>query len=341
MFDFLIQWLENGGIGLAALLIIVGFVLLIFSADWLVDGASGLAKHYGVSNLVIGLTVVAFGTSMPEFVVNMVAAMDHNTEIAITNILGSNAINTFVILGMTALIYPISSQPNCRKFDIPWSLLAGILVFLFATYTRPVSVTWGNWGAFSFQRGFITKIGGTVFLLCFILFLWHSIHFAKQGSEEGEDIKIMRLPKALVLIIIGLLGLIVGGEVIVKSATHLAHDLGVNDAIIGLTVVALGTSLPELATSCVAAAKHNCDLALGNVIGSNIFNIFFILGVSAMITPLPIYCGLWLDSLMVGLSALMVMLFVYCNREHKITRWHGALMLIVYAAYLTYRLTNL
>lgn len=338
-FDFLNTWLNQGGMGLAVGLVIVGFILLVLAADWLVDGSSAVAGRYGVSNLVIGLTVVAFGTSMPEFVVNMVAAANHNTEIAITNILGSNSINTFIILGITALICPIGSQKECRKFDIPWSLLAGVLVFLFACYTKPFHLAWGNFGEFSFQRGYITRIGGVVFLICFLLFMWHSIHFARKGEGDNQvQIKQMGLWAALGLILIGLVGLVIGGEVIVRSATYIAQGLGVRDAVIGLTVVALGTSLPELATSCVAAAKNNTDLALGNVVGSNIFNVFFILGTSACVTPLPVYPGLWLDSLMVTLSAALVMVFTYATSNHEIKRWHGALLVLIYAVYLGYRL---
>ena len=327
---------------LAVLLIIVGFIFLIYGADWLVNGASALAKRYGVSNLVIGLTVVAFGTSMPEFIVSTIAAIEHNTEIAITNILGSNAMNVFLILGASALIFPVSSQKSCRQFDIPWNLLAGVLVLFFATYTRPIPICWGNFGEFSFQRGFISGIGGTVLLICFVIFMWHSFHFAKQNNDEEQDATPpMSIWKALFFILIGLGGLVLGGELIVKSATSIAHRLGVSDAIIGLTIVALGTSLPELATSCMAAAKHNSDLALGNIIGSNIFNVFFILGTSAVIHPLPIYPGLWLDAALVLLSSIMVMAFVYIGKKHEINRWQGALLLLTYAVYLTYRLMTL
>jgi len=325
----------------ASLAIVIGFVLLIYGADWLVDGASAIAKRFGVSNLIIGLTVVAFGTSMPEFIVSLIAATQGNTEIAITNILGSNSINIFVILGFTALIYPVSSQKSARNFDIPWSLLAGLFVLLFATYTKPTVMAWGNWGEFSFQRGFISGIGGGVLLLCFILFMWHSFHYATANSDTQEqDTASTSAFRAVLLILLGLIALVIGGEAIVRSATSIAHMMGVSDAVIGLTVVALGTSLPELATSCVAAYKRNCDLALGNVIGSNIFNVFFILGTSAIIHPLPIYPGLWLDATMVTLASLLVMLFVYSNPQHQIKRWHGAILLAVYAIYLTYRLIN-
>ena len=355
MFDFLNTWLSAGGWWVAALMILAGFALLLFGADWLVDGASGLAKKYGVSNLVIGLTVVAFGTSMPEFVVNMVAASQHNSEIAITNILGSNIINIFLILGCTALIYPISSTSQSRRFDIPWSLLAALLILFFATYCSPSWIRIENLfnmhiegasaadlGAFHWGEGchaFISGVGGFVLLVFFIIFLWHSFRNAKAEASE-EEFQPMPVYKALLLIAAGLVGLVIGGELIVKSATSIAHDLGVSDAIIGLTVVALGTSLPELATSCVAAFKKNCDLALGNVIGSNIFNVFFILGFSAVIYPLPGYQGLELDALMAALGSALVMLFVYTNRKHEIKRWHGAVLLLTYAAYLAFRLVN-
>ncbi len=321
-----------------AIAIIVGFVLLIYGADWLVEGSSDLARRFGVSSLVIGLTVVAFGTSMPEFIVSTIAAIEENTEIAITNILGSNAINTFIILGFTALIYPIASQRSSRVFDIPVSILAGILVFLFVIYTPPTTWSWDNLGSFSLDNGAITLWGGIILLLIFCSFMVHSFHIAKRNPDESGEIRLLPVWKMLLLIVLGLLGLVLGGELVVRGATGVAQTLGVSDAVIGLTVVALGTSLPELATSCVAAAKHNSDLALGNVIGSNIFNVFFILGVGAVIHPLPAYPGLWLDAAMVVLASVMVWLFVTFTKKHEIKRWHGALLVLVYAAYLTYRL---
>ena len=359
MFEFLNTWLSTGGFWVAIPLIILGCAALIKGADFLVDGASALAKKYGVSDIVIGLTVVAFGTSMPEFVVNMVAVGQGSTEIAITNVLGSNIINTFVILGCTALIFPISSQKSTRRFDIPFSLLAALLVLLFVIYDSP---SWlqvehlfnmhidtpslqdlGSIQMGAGTSGFISGIGGSILLIFFLLFLWHN--FKGIGSapqtECNEDYKPMSARRALALIIGGLVGLVVGGEVIVKSATSIAQSLGVSDAIIGLTVVALGTSLPELATSCMAAFKKNCDIALGNVIGSNIFNIFFILGTSACVKALPGYHGLETDAMMAALGSVLVMLFVYLTKKHEIKRWHGAILLLTYAAYLAYRIITL
>ena len=359
MFEFLNNWLSTGGFWVAIPLIIAGCAALIKGADWLVEGASGLAKKYGVSDIVIGLTVVAFGTSMPEFVVNMVAVGQGSTEIAITNVLGSNIINIFVILGFTALIFPISSQKSTRRFDIPFSLIAALLVLLFAIYNSPswlhvehifdmhiANPSVYDWGSIQMgagTSGFISGIGGSILLIFFLIFLWHNFKGIGTASqtESNEDYKPMSAKRALALIIGGLVGLVVGGEVIVKSATSIAQSLGVSDAIIGLTVVALGTSLPELATSCMAAFKKNCDIALGNVVGSNIFNIFFILGTSACVMPLPGYKGLETDALMAALGSVLVMLFVYLTKKHEIKRWHGAILLLTYAAYLTYRIVTL
>ena len=319
---------------LCVVFIIIGFVALVYGADWLVEGAGAVAKKYGISDLVIGLTVVAFGTSMPEFVVNMVSIANEATDLAITNILGSNIINTFVILGLTALIYPIASQKRSRDFDIPLSILAGILVYVAVTIDLP----WAK-GPFCEMGHGISRVGGVLLLLMFAYFLYNTFRHAKDHPDEpqGEEIvvKTMSAGKAITLILLGLVGLIVGGEMIVKSAVSLATQMGVSQAVIGLTVVALGTSLPELATSVVAAFKKNCDI---NVIGSNIFNVFFILGTSAAIRPLPAYTGIELDAWVAAVGSILVWLFVKTNRAREIKRWGGIILLFVYAGYLTYRL---
>ena len=318
---------------LLAAMLIIGLVLLVKGADWLVDGASAVAKRFGISDLVIGLTVVAFGTSMPEFVGNMVSVAKDSTDLALTNILGSNIINTFVILGMTAVVYPITSQKRSRDFDIPLSIIAGVLVFAFVTIQSPL----GEVG-----RG-ISRIGGIVLLLMFTYFLYNTFRHAKDHPDEAEEqtVKPMGPGVAIVLILCGLAGLVVGGEMIVRSAVQIATDLGVSEAIIGLTIVALGTSLPELATSVIAAVKKNCDIALGNVIGSNIFNVFFVLGTSAVVRPLPSYDGIELDAWVAAIGSMMVWMFVKTNRQRQVKRWGGALLLLVYAGYLTYRLISL
>lgn len=331
----MIESLLTYGWWVAVVFIIVGFVALVKGADWLVDGASAIAKRFGISDLVIGLTVVAFGTSMPEFVVNMVSVAEGSTDLALTNILGSNIINTFVILGLTALVYPIASQKRSRDFDIPLSIIAGIFVLSFVAVQLP----FGEDG-----KG-VGRIGGVILLLLFCYFLYNTFRHAKDHPEEGPSdevpsTKVITVRRAIALIVGGLVGLVVGGELIVKSAVDLATRMGVSEAIIGLTIVALGTSLPELATSVIAAAKHNSDIALGNVFGSNIFNVFFVLATSSVIRPLPAYDGIELDACMAALGSIIVWLAVKTNHERKVQRWAGALLLIVYGGYLTYRLLN-
>ena len=317
---------------LLAAMLIVGLVLLVKGADWLVDGASAIAKRFGISDLVIGLTVVALGTSMPEFVVNMVSVANGSTELAITNILGSNIINTFVILGLTAVVYPITSQERSRNFDIPLSIIAGVLVFACVVVPSP----------FGEEVQGISRMGGILLLALFVYFLYNTFRHAKDHPDEAESetVKEMAVWKAILLVLVGLTGLTLGGEMIVRSAVQIAENLGVSEAIIGLTVVALGTSLPELATSVIAAAKKNCDIALGNVIGSNIFNVFFILGTSATVHPLPAYDGIILDAWTVAVGSILVWLFVKTNKQRQIKRWGGAILLLIYAGYLTYRLMN-
>ena len=260
------------------LLIVIGFFLLIVGANFLVDGSVGLARRFKVSDLVIGLTIVAFGTSAPELVVNLVAALSGQTDIALTNIIGSNMINTYVILGATALFYPVKSQLSSRRFDIPLNILGPLLLFALAWFDSSLS-----------------RIDGLVLLAFFILFMYRTVRKTKT-IKEVPDVDVAEQPQkaksiwgAVSLILGGLVMLVLGGQLIVKSATNIAESLGISQAIIGLTIVALGTSLPELATSVVAAIKKNSDIALGNVVGSNIFNIFFVLACSATIRPLPAY----------------------------------------------------
>ncbi len=325
------------------LMLLVGLVLLVKGADWLVDGASFFASNIGVSDLIIGLTIVAFGTSMPEFVVNMFSVADGATDLAITNILGSNIINTLVILGCAALVYPISVQRVTLLFDLPMNILAGVATLVFILITMPTEAHNG-----------LSRTEGVILLLLFVAFLLYSFRSAKDNTTKTDDTTIVLWPvwKCLIFILIGLVCLVAGGEIIVKSATALAARMGIAESVIGLTIVALGTSLPELATSVMAAFKHNSDIAIGNVVGSNIFNVFFILATSAVIKPLPSYNGIVLDAFMTAGSALAVLFIVLANsliiwgktKDNKIKwqtcipRWGGALLLVIYAAYLSYRL---
>lgn len=314
------------------LLLAVGLVVLMFGADWLVDGASGLAKRLNVPDLVIGLTIVAFGTSAPELVVNLMASVEGSSEIALTNILGSNIINVLVILGVSAVIYPIASQRSSRRFDIPMSILAGLAILLMGTECFGLLGTEGQ----------VSRLDGVILLLVFCLFMYHSVKEAKSGnSDSAESFKPMAVWKAVLLIVVGIAFLVSGGELIVRAAVKLAEIWGVPEAVVGVTIVALGTSLPELATSAVAAFKHNSDLAIGNVIGSNIFNVFFVLGVSAVIRPLPAYTNMPVDAVLAAGSCLLVWLFVVSNRRHEIKRWQGAVLLLCYASYLAWLLTTL
>ncbi len=314
------------------ILLIIGFVVLVLGADWLVDGASGLAKRLNVPDLIIGLTIVAFGTSAPELVVNLMAAIEGSSEIALTNILGSNIINVLVILGVSAAIYPIASQRSSRRFDIPMSIAAGLAILVLGTEC------FGVWGS-DWQ---LSRLDGVILLLIFGLFMYHSVKEAKRGSNQStESFKSMAVWKALLLIVVGIGFLVVGGELIVRSAMAMAAAWGVPESVVGVTIVAIGTSLPELATSAVAAFKHNSDLALGNVIGSNIFNVFFVLGISAVIRPLPAYPNLPIDAALATGCCALVWLFVGTNRKHEIKRWQGVFLLLCYGVYLVWLLTNL
>lgn len=327
----MIESLLSYGWWVGAIGIVFGFVALVKGADWLVDGASSVAKRFGISDLVIGLTVVAFGTSMPEFVVNMVSVAEGSTDLAITNILGSNIINTLVILGLTALVYPIVSQKRSRDFDIPMSIIACVLVYVAVTIQSPGET----------DRG-VGRMAGVILLAMFAYFLYNTFRYTKEHPEMVDTTDSptanRSIGKAILLVVSGLVGLVIGGELIVKSAVDIATRCGVSEAIIGLTVVALGTSLPELATSVMAAFKKNCDIALGNVIGSNIFNVFFVLASSAVVHPLPAYAGIETDAWIAALGSIVVWLAVKTNKERQIKRWAGALLLFIYVLYLSYRL---
>lgn len=309
------------------ILIVIGFVVLIVGANWLVDGAVGVARRFRIPNIVIGLTIVAFGTSAPELVVNLVAALSPDTtDIALTNIIGSNMINTYVILGATALVCPIASQAASRRFDIPLAAAGPVLLMLLVWCSPYNRLSW---------------VGGLVLLAVFGLFMYATLRKVRTLREvpEAEPADADTQPRhrtwiSILLIVAGLALLVVGGRVIVDSATRIAVSWGISQAVIGLTIVALGTSLPELATSVVAAFKKNSDIALGNVIGSNIFNVFFILGVSSLMRPLPAYGNIMPDLAITALGGLLVCLFVSTNRQHEIKRWEGLLFLVLYGVYL-------
>mgnify|MGYP000855946137 FL=1 len=304
-------------------LLILGFVVLIKGADWLVNGASSLAKKHKVSDLAIGLTVVAFGTSAPEMVVNVFASLQKHQEIVFGNIIGSNNFNLFVILGVAGLITPLVVQSSTVRREIPLSFIAVILLFFLANdFLLP-------------DRQVLSRLDGLILLAMFGLFLLYVYRQLKADPAEMEDLDLVHSHgKIWLLILIGLAGLVIGGRLVVTSAIELATALGVSEKVIGLTIVAAGTSLPELATSVVAALKKNNDIAVGNIIGSNIFNIFLILGVSALIRPLGYDASFNTDLYLLGMGTLVLLLFMFTGKRKQLDRWEAALLLAVFIVYM-------
>lgn len=311
------------------LLFIIGFIILIKGADFLVDGASSLAKKLKIPSIVIGLTIVAFGTSMPELVVNIFSSTSGSSGIAIGNILGSNIANILLILGISAIIYPISITKNTVKREIPLSILASFAVFFMA-----------NDIFFDGQIvSALTRIDGFILLLFFIIFLYYTFAISKipkETKDEEDEIKERTILLSVVLIVLGVVALIVGGKWIVDGATHIARFFNISESIIGLTIVAIGTSLPELATSAVAAMKKNSDIAIGNVVGSNIFNILFILGFSSLIKPLVFNISDNINILMVILTSFLLLGFIFVGKKYKIERWQGILFVLSYVVYIIF-----
>jgi cation:H+ antiporter len=312
---------------LTYVLFVIGFVILIKGADLLVDGAASVAKKFNISSIVIGLTIVAFGTSAPEFVVNIFASVKGNSEIAIGNILGSNIVNIFFILGIAAVIHPIVAKENTAWKEIPLSLLAAIILGVLA---NDALIDGGSFSG-------LTRIDGIVLLSFFIIFMYYTFGISKvTGDEENIEIKLLSSGKAAIFILGGLTGLIVGGKWIVDGAVKIAEFFDVSQSLIGLTVVAIGTSLPELATSAVAAYKKQADIAIGNVIGSNIFNTFWILGVSAVIRPLPFLRDSNPDILMSIFASALLFAILFIGKRHIVERWQGYLMIAIYIGYIVF-----
>lgn len=309
---------------LAFSLIIIGFVALIYGANWLVNGASSLAKKYNVSDLVIGLTIVAFGTSAPELVVNSVASYDGFSDIVLGNIIGSNNFNLFIILGIAALVYPIAVQKSTIKGEIPISLFVALAFLVLAN------------DFFLGANGVISRWDAALMLTFFGGFLYYI--FRQMKSERPEDAGFMPKSNTAIaaLIVFGFAGLIIGGKLVVDNAILVATDLGVSQKIIGLTIIAAGTSLPELVTSVVAAMKKNSDIAIGNVIGSNIFNILLVIPISALINPIVFKSNFNTDIYILIGGTIFVLGALILSKFNKINRWHGAILLGFYLAYTGY-----
>ena len=308
------------------LLIILGFVLLIKGADWLVNGASALAKKHNISDLVIGLTIVAFGTSAPEMVVNVIASFDKHSDIVFGNIIGSNNFNLFFILGVVAIIFPISVKSSMVRKEIPISFVVAFILMLLSN------------AILGQKENVLSKWDAALLFGLFLVFLFFT--FRQPNTDEvpelTTDIKPMSGFKIWGFIVVGLSLLIIGGRLVVNSAIAIAQDFGISEKIIALTIVAAGTSLPELVTSVVAASKRNSDIAIGNVIGSNIFNILFILSVSGLISPITFNPNFNAELLLLIGGTLLLTIFMFTSKKMKIDRWEGAVLLGIFVVYTIY-----
>ncbi|MFZ2146545.1 MAG: calcium/sodium antiporter [Sedimentisphaerales bacterium] len=314
------------------ILVFVGFVLVIKGADLLVDGACALARKLSVSDLMIGLTVVAFGTSLPELAVNVFAGLKGSTGIAIGNILGSNIANILLILGISGIIYPLTVTKGTVWKEIPLSLLAAVLLGILAN-DRFID---------NADISALTRTDGLILLSFFVIFIYYTLGTAKriEGSESLFPVKKRSIKKISIMIAAGLLVLILGGKFVVDGAVELATAFGISQSTIGLTIVAVGTSLPELATSAMAAYKKNPEIAVGNIVGSNIFNIFFILGISPLIRPLPFGSQSNVDIGVLILASVLLFLFMFTGKKRKLDRWEAGLFLAIYTAYICFIILN-
>ena len=348
-------------------LLVLGVIIVLKGADWLTDGAVNIATRFGVSQMVIGLTIVAMGTSMPEFCVSMVSALKGTPDLAVGNVVGSNTLNTLLIVGCSALVAPIMVKRSSVKRDIPFAVVASLLMLLFCL------------------DGAIGRVDAAVLFAGFCLFMFVTLNYAKttegpaasvatngaatataiseastsQASSSEASSSETSAPeasssetsapkasqasgtsmlKAVVMLVVGLLCLIAGSNMFVDNASFVASSLGVSDAVIGLTIVAGGTSLPELATSMVSAKKGNSDIAIGNVIGSNVFNILMIIGITGLVKPMHIAGITTLDLIM--MLASMLLMWFFCRTTYKVKRWEGAVLTIIYLAYLTWLVMN-
>ena len=338
-------------------LLVLGVIIVLKGADWLTDGAVNIATRFGVSQMVIGLTIVAMGTSMPEFCVSMVSALKGTPDLAVGNVVGSNILNTLLIVGCSALVAPIMVKRSSVKRDIPFAVVASLLMLLFCL------------------DGAIGRVDAAVLFAGFCLFMFVTLKYAKTtegpaaavatsgaatttgiseastsqassseasssetSAQEASQASGTSMLKAVVMLVVGLLCLIAGSNMFVDNASFVASSLGVSDAVIGLTIVASGTSMPELATSMVSAKKGNSDIAIGNVIGSNVFNILMIIGITGLVKPMHIAGITTLDLIM--MLASMLLMWFFCRTTYKVKRWEGAVLTIIYLAYLTWLIMN-
>lgn len=308
----------------SSLLIVIGFLGLIFGANWLVDGASALAKKYHISDLVIGLTIVAFGTSAPELVVNSVASFNGFSNIVLSNVIGSNNFNLFIILGIAGMVYPVSVQSSTAWKEIPISLITSVLLLCLAN------------DFFINQNSEISRLDGVVLIILFSFFMYYI--FRQLKTEKSDVVPTFKKANSTIwfLILIGFSGLLIGGKLVVDHSINIATDLGISQKIIGLTIIAAGTSLPELITSIVAALKKNSDIAIGNVIGSNIFNILLIISISSFINPIqynPIFNQ---DFVILIGGTIFLLVAMLTGKRKKLDRWEALILVAFYLIYTIY-----
>ncbi len=310
----------------AILFLLLGFLLVTKGADFLVDGASSLATKFNVSALVIGLTIVAFGTSLPELTVNIFSSLEGANELTIGNILGSNMANTLLILGVAGLICPLVLKRATVWKEIPFALLAVVVLGILA-----------NDKLFDFREfSQISRIDGFILIAFFIIFLVYAFGKERKEEEEEDGVKEYSLLISILFISAGAAALFLGGKWIVDSAVSITTRLGMSQSFVGLTIVAIGTSVPELATSAIAAYKKKPDIAIGNIIGSNIFNIFWVLGVSSLIRPIDFQLTLNTDVIILAVITLLLLVFIHSGRPHKLDRWESGILLGGYLAYIVF-----
>ncbi|ADC52317.1 putative Na+/Ca+ antiporter (plasmid) [Alkalihalophilus pseudofirmus OF4] len=310
------------------ILLLIGFMLLIKGADFFVDGASSMARALHVSPLLIGLTIVAFGTSSPEATVSIVAALQENAGVAIGNVVGSNIFNITFVVGIAAFITPLKVESETIRKEIPFTLLASISLLILISDVTLQTVS----------QNLITRSDGLIFLLFFAIFLYYIFEVARNSREKGKqdntESEIVSWKKNIVLTIGGLAAIIFGGDLVVNNATTIAYSFGMSETLVGLTIVAVGTSLPELITSITAALKKESEIALGNIVGSNIFNILFVLGAASVISPLAVESKIYIDVIL--MIVLTGVLLVFSRTNFKIGKIEGIVLVLAYVLYMTY-----
>jgi cation:H+ antiporter len=312
-------------------LLIIGFLVLIKGADFLVNGASSLAKKFNISNLAIGLTVVAFGTSAPEMVVSVLSATNGKSDASFGNVIGSNNFNLFFILGVSGMIYPLVVHRNTVKFEVPFSIFTVVLMYVLVND----ALLWESHTAQGKYAGELSRTDSVILLMAFLGFMYYIYRTMQNTTDLADEagIKLYSTPVGLGLSLLGIAMLVGGGKLVVESATTIAHHFGLSEKLIGLTILATGTSLPEMATSAVAAYRKNTDIAIGNVVGSNIFNILLILGVTGLIHPIPYNASLNFDIKVFAGGTLMLMIFMFTLNQRKLDRWEAFLL---FGGYITY-----